>query len=765
MGFNRHVRVSHGARGYPTSRLAVARLAANRLAALLFVLIVLIASPETAYGHAQLDASSPPADALLAVPPGEITLRFTEPVDPAAIDVRLLGEDGAPLEVAAASVDPSDPRLIRATTRAVAFGITTVSWTTRSATDGHTLSGSFAFRVGGSSRAPAAATVEGNRPAPWNVATRWLTFLGLALAVGTALVDRTPRRRRLVFAGVLVALLASMAEPILLWALPPDGWVAPGFAEAFRAQPGAWWLRPAAAIGVVSSMVGIGAVRDGHGGSARRSWLRRHATTAVGLIGLLGLALTAHAAGRESLRVPALASVILHEWSVALWVGGLLQIVLARSPGWTVELRRFSRLVLPVAVLAIVTGVANAGFLYPSVDRLRAIRESDYGWVLIAKVTVVAIVLTLAGLHRLLLRGEGRPSPTFRLSLPAEAGAVALVLIAASTLAMLTPPGEAGADRPTRVELALPASDSVDDDQLYVKLVVEPGEDERRRLTVSATDGAPLATIPSTDGGYEVVRAPAIPDLQMARITLSSLTSTIAPTTYDLTAIGDGTFSRDGFAFAVDGWWRADVTVRRPGVDDHSVSFYLLEPNPNVVGLGNVPEPEGDPEAAAIQAEARALLEARSSYAYVEALNGGDGGVEVIRTSFSDNAAGSRQRGIEISSDELTLIRLDGRRYVRQGDSAWIETGDSPVLTPAEVAVDYDGAEQIRMAGEEEIEGELCRRITFHVPATTVSAAWYVWWVSAETGELRQETMVSRAHYMVKRYTAVNAPIEIVAPV
>lgn len=733
--------------------------------ALLVVAIVLLGRPETVGGHAQLEASSPPADALLAVPPGEITLRFTEPVDPASAVVQVLGEDGTQIQMGTASVVPSDPRLVRATSKAVAFGITTVSWTTRSATDGHTLSGSFAFRVGGSSRAPAGATVEGDRPAPWNVATRWLTFLGLALAVGTALVDRTPRRRALVLTGALVALVASLAEPVLLWVAPPEGWLAPGFTDAFGAQPWAWWLRPAAALGVVASTADVGAVKAGRGGPALRIGPRGHAPGAVGLVGLLGLALTAHAGGRETLRLPALALVILHEWSVALWVGGLLLIVLARSPAWTADLRRFSRVVLPIAVLAVATGVTNAGFLFPSVDRLRAIRESDYGWVLIVKVAVVGIVLALAGLHRLLLRGERRPSPAFRLSLPAEAMAVTLVLVAAATLAMLAPPGEARDDRPTRVELALPVSSSVDDDQLYVKLVVEPEEDERRRLTVSATDGAPLATVPSVDGGYDVVRAPAIPDLQLARITLSSLTSTIAPTTYDLATTGDGTFSRDGFAFAVDGWWRADVTVRRPGTEDHTVAFYLLEPNPNVVGFANVPQPESDPVAAAIQAEARARFDARSSYTYVEQLNGGDGGVEVIRTSFSDNAGGSGQRGIEISSHELTLVRLDGRRYLRQGDGEWVETGDSPVLTPAEVAVDYDGAEQIRLAGDEEIDGELCRRITFHVPETTVSAAWYVWWVSAATGELRQEAMVSRAHYMIKRYTGVNAPGEIVAPI
>lgn len=727
------------------------------------MVMTVILRPATVEGHAQLESSSPAADALLAVPPREITLRFTEPVDPTAVAIQLIGEDGGPIDVGTATVDPSDARTVRASTRSIGFGITTVSWTTRSATDGHTLSGSFAFRVGGSSRAPAAATVEGDRPAPWNVATRWLTFLGLALTVGTLVAEGSSRRRTLVLVGAVVALVASVAEPVLLLLAPPEGWIAPSFADALRAQPRAWWLRPAAALGAFASMVDVGGEKAGRGGPALR--LRGQATGAMGLVGLLGLALTTHAAGRETLRMPALLSVLLHEWSVALWVGGLLLIVLDRSAAWTAELRRFSRLVLPVAVLAIATGVTNAGFLFPSVERLRAIRESDYGWVLIVKVAVVGAILALAGLHRVLVRREREPSPAFRVSLPAEAVALVVVLVAAATLAMLAPPGEAREELPTRVELALPASSSVDDDQLYVKLAIEPEQDERRRLTVSATDGTPLATVPSADGGYEVVRAPILPDLELARITLSVLTSSIAPATFDLAAAGDGSFSRDGFVFAVAGWWQADVTVRRPGIEDRTVTFYLLEPNPNLVGFDNVPALDSDPAAEAIQAEARAKFAGRSSYAYIETLNGGDGGGEVIELRYADNAAGSGLRGVEIASHELTLVRLDGRRYIKQGDGDWIETGDSPVLTPAEVAVDYDGAEQVRLAGEEEIDGELCRRITFHVPETSVASAWYVWWVSVETGELKQEAMVSRAHYMVKRYTDVNAPAEIVAPV
>ena len=103
------------------------------------------------------------------------------------------------------------------------IGAYTVSWSNRSLTDGHTLSGSFAFRVGGTDRAPAAATVEGQRPPAWAVLLRWLAFLGVAPAVGMLLLFADPRRRRIVQGGLAVAVVATLLDPVLLSAFPPSG--------------------------------------------------------------------------------------------------------------------------------------------------------------------------------------------------------------------------------------------------------------------------------------------------------------------------------------------------------------------------------------------------------------------------------------------------------------------------------------------------------------------------------------------------------------
>ena len=58
--------------------------------------------------------------------------------------------------------------------------------------------------------------------------------------------------------------------------------------------------------------------------------------------------------------------------------------------------------------------------------------------------------------------------------------------------------------------------------------------------------------------------------------------------------------------------------------------------------------------------------------------------------------------------------------------------------------------------------------LAFVVPEVTEprrqTAAWYLWWVGAETGHLRREAMVSRQHYMLNQFTDFDVPLDIVPP-
>ncbi len=294
---------------------------------------------DPARAHADLLRSDPPADGVLSVPPRQIDLWFSERIDPGgALSVRLLDLGGQEYPVSAVQVDQDDPKHVTADASETPPGTLTVLWSVRSLDDGHTLSGTFAFRVG-AGRAPGAATTGGERPAPWAVATRWLTFFGAALAAAGFAFGPLLRRdaaspafdrlqRRAVAAGVVLALCATLAEPLLQTRWPPAGTVSPSTGEAIAGMPNGWWLRAGAlcACGVIVAV----AVMRPEGSEWRRvlCW----AGFACAFACLFGLSLTSHASARENWRLTAIAVNVAHQWSVALWVGGLTHLMLWWRP-------------------------------------------------------------------------------------------------------------------------------------------------------------------------------------------------------------------------------------------------------------------------------------------------------------------------------------------------------------------------------------------------------------------------------------------------
>ena len=256
-----------------------------------------------------------------------------------------------------------------------------------SADDGHTLTGTYGFRVG-SGRAPGAATVEGERPEPWAVVTRWLTFFagGVSAAcliwVGLAVRNGSggDKKRQLAVAGIAagIGLLATALEPFLQSRFPPSGVLRPSLSEALSALPDAWWLRPGGLVITVVSTVLIYPLLNRDRGLQIAASLG----AAGGLIALLGLSLTTHVAARQKWEAISTLSVITHEWAIGLWVGGLAALALSWPHSRDIAdeisdrdpIRVFSRAALPLALIGIGAGIANSSLILPSVD---ALWESD----------------------------------------------------------------------------------------------------------------------------------------------------------------------------------------------------------------------------------------------------------------------------------------------------------------------------------------------------------------------------------------------------
>jgi hypothetical protein len=380
--------------------------------------------------------------------------------------------------------------------------------------------------------------------------------------------------------------------------------------------------------------------------------------------------------------------------------------------------------------------------------------------VLIIKAGIVLAVLGLAAFHHLALRRDHASIPVLmRRSIRLELGLVALAVVFASTLALLSPP-QVSRGELDEVELAMPTSTELTNDQVFVRLDIDPARTGENTLKAYATDGPPLSVEENPAGGTLVVNQPPLTDVQLIRMELSSLDHPIAPRAVEMAPLGDGRFATEGVNFSADGWWRALVTVRREGIAaDATAEFILRTPDPNVVGFGDH-DTDSDPEAQRLQEQARARFAAEPWVSYRQHLAGGNAGVEINTERYANG-------GIEIATPNLRLIRIEGQRFVTDETGGWRPpTQDSPPLGPAGWMTQFDGATDFVLGNIEEVNGAPAQVVTFFVPGTdALAAAYYAWWINVETGRIEREAMVSRSHYMLKYYDWSTEPAPIVPPV
>jgi hypothetical protein len=305
----------------------------------------------------------------------------------------------------------------------------------------------------------------------------------------------------------------------------------------------------------------------------------------------------------------------------------------------------------------------------------------------------------------------------------------------------------------------MPTTAELTEDQVYVRLNIDPARTGENTLTAYATDGPPLTVETDASGAPFVVNHPALTDVQLVRIELSSLDHPIAPRNAEMTPVGDGRFVSEGVNFSADGWWRAVVTVRREGVaDDLSAEFFLRTPDPNVFGFAQHDE-SSNPDAQALYERTRDAFSAEPWVFYRQNLTGGNGGVEINTQLFANG-------GVEIATPNLRMIRINGQRFLTDDAGNWRPpTQDSPPVGPAQWMVEFEGASDFVLGNIEEVNGATCQLVTFFVPGDTLAPAYYAWWINVETGKLEQEAMVSRSHYMIKHYDWSTEPAPIEPPV
>jgi copper transport protein len=444
-----------------------------RALAILLPLLVPAAFPAAALAHASLLRSDPAAGTVVAHAPSRIVLHFDQPVQDAGTTV--VASSGVSALAGHARVEQGNSRALVVPLRSgLGNGDYTVRWRVVSA-DGHIVSGVVAIGVGRGRPPPQAATTESSALDWPFLAARFAYFLGLMLLVGGAVfrvavfrpvigtVSGRPRAMAELREGARANSLLLGAAALML----AGGWIALTRQGAEVAGVSFW--QAFNHHGPIGSA--LGATRFGREfgrgidlgaafcvataatfGLAHRSriaaLLLAVPAAGLGAWAVIVPGLSGHA-GDPGLGLPAIAVDALHTAAAAVWIGGLVQLVLVtphatrglpdgeRTRVRTALTSRFSRIALAsVAVLA-ATGVGRSLW---AVSAPAELWQTGYGRALLVKTGLLACALALAYMNRRRLAAFGG----IRRLGAAEIGLLLGVLAAVSLLTDLPPANTPG---------------------------------------------------------------------------------------------------------------------------------------------------------------------------------------------------------------------------------------------------------------------------------------------------------------------------------
>jgi copper transport protein len=422
--------------------------------------VLLLSFPASAGAHAVLVSSAPRWGGALSGAPRSLRLEYSEDVVGRYARVTVVTADGRNLARRARAAGP----VVVVALRPGPKGSYTVHWQMVASDDGHVTEGAFSYGVGVKPLPPGPVPGVGVPVAPELLA--WLEFLGVALA-GGMLVFRalvwapaawvlgeagprdTPVAIWAAVAGAVLALHAGMLA-FLVGAYPivgagglanfADAQIVPirigtHLGQAFAVMTFAWLLVLAL---LVSAWV--------------TPRIREELLASAGALSLalaLGISWASHPASRGTL---ALAADYVHLLAAALWVGGLLGLLIlagvmrplsrtARDAVFRASLLRFSRVAMPTVV---VLALAGAYLALRELPGPSALFTSGWGITLLLKSLVALGAVTLGGYHHRFVvprLAAGARVATIRRTLSVEASLLLLALALAAVLGQSAPPG------------------------------------------------------------------------------------------------------------------------------------------------------------------------------------------------------------------------------------------------------------------------------------------------------------------------------------
>jgi copper transport protein len=551
-----------------------------------------LAVPAVAWSHAALLRTVPAASVLVNTPPKQVSLVFSEAVEPRFAIVSVTDAGARQLTAGSPQRSPSNPDELDVPVKHLPEGWYLVVWRVISV-DGHPVRGAFTFAVG-PNPGPAPQFVIPNlsetAATPALVASRWIALLSFMAAIGLFVL-------RTIIARPLVSRVAGTSlrsVSLAFWSVLALSLVAvPIYVLLATAK---FALRSFWSVGALVPLMRVSAFGRGYLdlelilalfalAAAAALWLDRPERTqrsVAALLALLGAllaagaaVLTPGAAGHASQTPPralALALDALHVGAGAVWVGGLIGLLVlwrslaaeTRVAGLTVTVPRFSNVAF-VAVLTLLASGIWASVLH--LPTLASLWQTSYGKTIIAKASILLVAMLVASVNLLRTKPRlqaaveqpevGPPAAILlRRLVGCEAVLVTGAVLAAALLSSLPPPPKAlaGLAKPSAHTGPGPVSTVVTRNGYRLDLRVTPNR--------AATQNE--FSVHITHGGAPVRGADVIATFTMLDMEMPSQSDRLAETQ-------PGTYVRSAPALVMVGHWGLSFQVQPKGGQPFSV--------------------------------------------------------------------------------------------------------------------------------------------------------------------------------------------------
>jgi copper transport protein len=581
-----------------------------------------------AIAHSQAEAhgvqvsSSPAPNSQAGQSPGEITVTFSEKIEPSVTTIQLWDQSAKQVTLPAPTFDSASTTMTVAVPDKLAPGIYTVIWRNLSSVDGHTWAGSFPFTMlGPNGEVPAGsvpaslqdlAKLPSNGPSSLDSAARWIVLLGSAVMLGGAayvmfIVRPSTRRlspesgallrnlsRTILITTTLIAIFFVLQGSLLQLISQADKLGGLGKTDdLLRDTRSGHYLiaRQGLLLVALLSVLFVSRVQNGR---AQIVGLSALLLSSVGV--LLTLSLVSHAAASDGSFWTTTVDV-LHLLAASIWIGMLVHIGLS-MPRWLGELkgvprtlfaaesfRRFSFVAATSVAVLLTSGVVSALVQFTSWSELW---DTSYGLSLIAKMSLMMPLLAVAGLNAFYLGrrvevaglqlaggadddAEPALQPVERLqrvlanTVRVEAVLAIAVLVSVAVLTQLEPPRAAAQAQDLRA--AAPATSPTKTDLGYIQ---RNAEVEGLIMVLRITPGKVGQNTFEVGLGSEFG---SVGEVQDVRLDFTNKTASTGQSRLDLPLAGSARFEATAANLSLPGDWTVTAIVRRRGVDDVTTTF------------------------------------------------------------------------------------------------------------------------------------------------------------------------------------------------